>query len=174
MIPIDYNDPNDLWRHNGYDPYKGMSDDERMKAGCLQLASYIVMILFGLLLCALLGSCKSVEYVPVIEHHTDTLIQTKIVKDSVYLKDSTHVSEKNDTVKIEHWHTEFLKKEVHDTLYISKTDSVPAPYPVEKEVPAELTWWQQTRIHLANILLYLLALCGIIWICKNYIKKFLP
>jgi hypothetical protein len=132
------------------------------------------MILFGLLLCALLGSCKSAEYVPVIEHHTDTLIQTKIVKDSVYLKDSTHVSEKGDTVKIEHWRTEFVKKEVHDTTYISKTDTIPQSYPVEKEVPAELTWWQQTRLHIANILLYLLAICGVIWIGKIYVKRFLP
>lgn len=169
MIPIDYNDPNDMWRHNGYDPYKGMSDDERMKAGCLQLASYIVMILFGILLCALLGSCKSVEYVPVIEHHTDTLIQTKIVKDSVYLKDSTHVSEKNDTVKIEHWHTEFLKKEVRDTVYISKTDSVPAPYPVEviKEVPAELSMWEALKMKAGGIAILLCIFAFLFWIWRS-------
>ena len=173
---MDFTNPNDFWMHPDNDPYKGMSDDERMKAGCLQLASYIVMILFGLLLCALLGSCTTTKYVPVIEHHTDTLIQTKIVKDSVYLKDSTHVSEKNDTVKIEHWHTEFLKKEVRDTVYISKTDSVPAPYPVEvtKEVPAELTWWQQTRLHLANILLRLAAIAAVIYVGKRHIKSLLP
>ena len=153
MFMMDFTNPNDFWTHPDYDQYKGMSDDERMKAGCLQLASYIVMILFGLLLCALFGSCTTTKYVPVIEHRTDTLIQTKIVKDSVYLKDSTHVSEKNDTVKIEHWHTEFLKKEVHDTLYISKTDSVPAPYPVEviKEVPAELTMWERLKMKAGGI-----------------------
>ena len=171
---MDFTNPNDFWTHPDYDPYKGLSDDERMKAGCLQLASYLIMIFIGLLLCALLGSCKSVEYVPAIEHHTDTLIQTKIVKDSVYLKDSTHVSEKGDTVKIEHWRTEFVKKEVHDTIYISKTDTIPQPYPVEKEVPAELTWWQQTRLHLANILLWLAAICAIIYIGKKHINSILP
>ncbi len=169
MIPIDYNNPNDNWMQTGYDPYKGMIDDERMKAGCLQLASYIVAILFGLLLCALFGSCKSVEYVPVIEHHTDTLIQTKIVKDSVYLKDSTHVSEKNDTVRIEHWHTEFLKKEVHDTVYISKTDSVPAPYPVEviKEVPAELSMWELLKMKAGGIAILLCIFAFLFWIWRS-------
>ena len=164
---IDYTNPNDFWTHQDCDPYKGLSDDERMKAGCLQLASYIVMILFGLLLCALLGSCKSVEYVPVIEHHTDTLIQTKIMKDSVYLKDSTHVSEKNDTVKIEHWRTEFFKKEVHDTVYISKTDSVPAPYPVVKEVPAELNWWQRLKMKAGGLSILLCLLAFLIWIYRT-------
>ena len=169
MFMMDFTNPNDFWMHPDNDPYKGMSDDERMKAGCLQLASYIVMILFGLLLCALLGSCTTTKYVPVIEHHTDTLIQTKIVKDSVYLKDSTHVSEKNDTVKIEHWHTEFLKKEVHDTVYISKTDSVPAPYPVEviKEVPAELTMWEQLKMKAGGIAILLCIFAFLFWIWKE-------
>ena len=91
----------------------------------------------------MLTGCKSIEYVPVIEHHTDTLIQTKVVHDSIHVKDSTHVSEKQngDTVLIERekWHTKFVYRDVHDTLYVSKTDSVPKPYPVIKEVPRPLT-----------------------------------
>ena len=169
MIPIDYNDPNDMWRHNGYDPYKGMSDDERMKAGCLQLASYIVMILFGLLLCALLGSCKSVEYVPVIEHHTDTLIQTNIQRDSIYVHDSISVTQKGDTISIDRWHTKYIEKQVHDTLYISKTDSVPAPYPVEviKEVPAELTMWELLKMKAGGIAILFCIFAFLFWIYKS-------
>ena len=170
---MDYNNPNDFWTH-GYDPYKGMSDDERMKTGCLQMASYLVMIFIGLLLCALLGSCATTKYITVPEYHTDTLMINKTLHDSIFVHDSVSVFQKGDTVRIEKWHTKYVEKQVHDTTYISKTDTVPAPCPVEKEVPAELTWWQQTRIHLANILLYLLAICGVIWICKSYIKKFLP
>ena len=169
MFMMDFTNPNDFWTHPDYDPYKGMSDDERMKAGCLQLASYIIMILFGLLLCALFGSCTTTKYVPVIEHHTDTLIQTKIVKDSVYLKDSTHVSEKGDTVRIEHWRTQFVKKEVHDTLYISKTDSVPAPYPVEviKKVPAELTMWERLKMKVGGIAILLCIFAFLFWVWKT-------
>ena len=164
---MDFTNPNDFWTHPDYDPYKGMSDDERMKAGCLQLASYIVMILFGLLLCALFGSCTTTKYVPVIEHYTDTLIQTKIVKDSVYLKDSTHVSEKGDTVKIEHWHTEFLKKEVHDTIYVSKTDSVPYPVEVIKEVPAELSMWELLKMKAGGIAILLCIFAFLFWIWRS-------
>ena len=74
-------------------------------------------------------------------------------------------------MKIEKWHTKYVEKQVHDTLYIAKTDSVPAPYPVIKEVPAELSWWQQTRLHIANILLWAFLIVGIVWIIK---KKLLP
>lgn len=155
--------------YEDYDPERDRQDVGHLIVG-------IIIGLWALFLMTMCTGCTTTKYVTIPAHHTDTLIQTKIVKDSVYLKDSTHVSEKNDTVKIEHWHTEFLKKEVHDTIYISKTDSVPAPYPVEvtKEVPAKLTWWQQTRLHLANILLMALALCAVIWIGKNHIKRLMP
>lgn len=45
---IDYNNPNDVWSHTGYDPYRGMNDDERMKAGCFQMAAFIITLI-GLL-----------------------------------------------------------------------------------------------------------------------------
>lgn len=37
---------------------------------------------------------------------------------------------------------------------------VPKPYPVEVEVPAPLTWWQQLRLWLGNILLIALLLAA--------------
>ena len=53
-------------------------------------------------------------------------------------------------------------------------DSIPVPYPVEKIVPAELSWWQQARIHLANIILYGLVIVGIILLGKWHLKKLKP
>ena len=168
---MDYFNPNDYWRHQDYDPYNGMNDEERLKAGCWQMVVFIAAVAISMIVCSFFTSCKSVEYVPVIEHHTDTLIQTKVQYDSIYINDSTVITEKGDTVKIEKWHTKYVEKQVHDTLYISKNDTVPQPYPVIKEVPAELSWWQQTRLHIANILLWALLIVGIGWIIK---KKLLP
>ena len=56
---MNYNNPNDPWMHTGYDPYKDMNDDERMKAGCIQASIVIVMILIGLCICCLFGSCTT-------------------------------------------------------------------------------------------------------------------
>ena len=44
---------------------------------------------------------------------------------------------------------------------------VPQPYPVEVEVPAPLTPWQQFRLSLANIMLFALALAAAIWALKK-------
>ncbi len=171
MTPIDYNNPNDMWQHNGYDPYKGLSDKERMAAGCLQLAAFVVIILAGLLLCALFSGCTTTKYVTVPEYHTDTLRQVTVRYDSVMVHDSIHVSEKGDTVRIERWHTQYRDRWRTDTIYQSKHDSIPYPVEVVKEVPAKLTWWQQTRLHLANIVLWLLALLAVIYVGKKHLGR---
>ena len=190
MTPIDYNDPNDMWRHNGYDPYKGMSDEERMKAGCFQGVAFFVMIMLGLALCALLSGCTTTKYVPVTEQHTEHHWHTDSVKerDSIHTENTTIIREVDSAAMAKYgiqmqnnqraWLV--LQREMeqrlrelehmtatHDTI----RDSIPYPVEVIKEVPAKLTWWQQTRLHLANILLYLLLIVGIIWIAKKHLGK---
>lgn len=87
-------------------------------------------------------SCKTREVV-VTEHHTDTLRLVQHHRDSIYLHDSTFVREyiQGDTVRIvtEMWHTKYRDRLKTDTLYRSRTDSVPVPYPVVKEVKKSLT-----------------------------------
>lgn len=167
----DYTNPNDPWMQTGYDPFKGLSEDERMKAGCLQAVGFILMIVLGLALCALLGSCTTTKYVQVPVVHNDTTIVTKHQRDSIWMHDSIMVSEKGDTVRIEKWHTKYIEKQVHDTLYQSKVDSVPYPVEVIKEVPAKLTWWQQTRLHLFNIIGIALAVIVVFYIGKWHITR---
>ena len=164
---MEYSNPNDYWRRQD-DLYRGMSDDERLQAGCLHGLFYIVAVGIAFAVCALFGSCTTTKYVPVIEHRTDTLIQTNLQHDSIYVHDSIMVSQQGDTVRIEKWHTKYVEREVHDTTYISKTDSIPKPYPVVQEVPAQLTWWQQTRLYLANILLWALGISIVIYIIKRF------
>ena len=192
MTPIDYNNPNDLWRNNGYDPYKGMSDEERMKAGCLQLFIMVGAFIVALLICALFSSCTTTKYVPMTEQHTEHHWHTDSVKerDSVHTENTTIIREVDSAAMARYgiqmqanqraWLV--LQREMENRLRELEHmtaqrdtvhDSVPVPYPVEvtKEVPAQLTWWQQTRIHLANILLYLLLIVGIIYMGKKHIKR---
>jgi hypothetical protein len=56
----------------------------------------------------------------------------------------------------------------------AKVDSVPYPVPVPTPVPAELSWWQQTRLHIANIVLYLLGICAAVLIIKRKFGKIIP
>ena len=132
--------------------------------GCF---SYIIGILAGLLMAVLLAGCTTTKYVPVPEVHHDTVRITQQQRDSIYLHDSIYVQTltRGDTVYLttDRWHTLYRDRWSHDTIYQSRTDSIPKPYPVEVKVPAELTWWQRLRIDIADIVLGLLAIAGIVW-----------
>jgi hypothetical protein len=146
-------------------------DEERMLEVIHRLVYALIAAAVGILLCALFSGCTTTKYVPVPEYHTDTLRQVTVRHDSVMVHDSIHVSEKGDTVRIERWHTQYRDRWRSDTIYQSKYDSIPYPVEVVKEVPAKLTWWQQTRLHLANIVLWLLALLAVIYVGKKHIGR---
>ena len=85
------------------------------------------------------------------EKGCDTTYIRQQMWDSIHVHDSIYVREKNDTVRIERWHTKYIESVRRDTVYQSRVDSVPVPYPVEVKVPRELTKWQKFRLTLGTI-----------------------
>ena len=170
MNMTDYNNPNDMWRNNGYDPYKGMSDEERMKAGCIQLAGIVGTIIVALLICALFGSCTTTRYVQVPVVHNDTTIVTKHHRDSIYVEkhDSIVLQTKGDTVTIDRWHfrDRWRDRVMVDTFYQSKTDTVIV---VKESAKAEavplwkILWQRKWRL---AIILAIMAVSLWIWKTK--------
>jgi len=129
-------------------------------------------ILFAIVVLALLMcSCKSVEYVPVIEHevHHDSIYFTKVQKDSVWLHDSILIKDRGDTVWVEKWHTKYIEKLRIDTTYIAKVDSIPVPYEVTKYVEKKLL---KTQIVLMAIglLTLMVAIVGLAWWLKKILQ----
>ena len=104
---------------------------------------YILIILLASAIC----SCRSVEYVPreTIKH--DTMYINKLIKDSIYLKDSVYIHSKNDTVFVEKHKYQYIDKVVRDTSYVVKSDTISVPYPVEKK----LTRWQELKLDIGGI-----------------------
>ena len=94
-----------------------------------------------ILLAMAVTSCRSVRYVPVETVKHDSVYVGKVVRDSVFVKDSVLVV-KGDTVTEYRWKYVFKYKNRTDTLYVSRTDTIRVPYPVE----AKLTKWQQFKM----------------------------
>ena len=140
-----------------------------------------------------LTSCTTTRVVPVPEvheqhhWHTDSVIK----RDSVIHDRQTTIRELDSAAMAQYgiqlkqnekaWMVSVaeLRREVErlESMTADRDtvrDSIPVPYPVEKIVPAELSWWQQARIHLANILLYGLGIVGIIQLGKWHLKKLKP
>lgn len=139
--------------------------------------SVLAILLLTLVVVAfLLTGCQSARHVVPgpVQVRTDTVIMTKYQRDSIYLKDSSYVQEiqRGDTIFVisRKWLVKYVDRWKTDTLYEHGTDSVPVPYPVEVEVPAQLTAWQQFRLHIANILIYFGVFWLILWLVKLFLK----
>lgn len=128
----------------------------------------VSFVLFVVLMTTLTG-CRSVKVVEVEKVHTDTTYIRQQMWDSIHVHDSIYVREKNDTVRIERWHTKYIERLRTDTVYQSRVDSVPVPYPVEVKVQRELTWWQKFRLTLGTIALGAIGVGIVLLILK--IKK---
>ena len=162
---MNYNDPNEYWRREG----DGMKEEERLKVAIVQGLTFVTMLIVLLALCAVLGSCTTTKVVTVEKVRTDTLREKHTERDSIWLHDSIHIREKGDTVIIERWHTKWQNHTAHDTVYKSRTDSVPVPYPVIQEVAKPLTVMQKGLMGLGGF-----ALLGLIVGLAWKVKKFLP
>ena len=99
-------------------------------------------------------SCTRHVYVPVETTKSDTVYLNRVRLDSIYMRDSVFIEKSGDTIR------EFQFKDRIDTLYISKTDSIQVPYPVEvvKYKTPQWCWW---------------ALGGIVLLLVPYIVKWI-
>lgn len=127
------------------------------------------LFFFVMVVLCCISSCTTTKYVPVVEYHTDTLIQKMTQRDSIYLHDSTIVREKGDTVLIERWHTKYRDREVHDTVYQSRIDSVPAPYPVTEYVECKMS-----SIDKFLIATGILSIISVLIFAAYKLRRFLP
>ena len=97
------------------------------------LARLIAFILFLFLL--LLSSCKTTSnttaIVPVHSATHDTILLRKVKYDSIYIDRWQRIERKADTVFYDRVKTEFRYRLLRDTVYKTRTDTVP----VVKQVP---------------------------------------
>ena len=138
--------------------------------------------LFSILLCLCLVlsmiSCTTTKFVEVPVTHTDTLIQTKVQRDSIWKHDSIYLHEwmKGDTVYIEktRWLTDYKERLRIDTVYIAKHDTVRVA--VTQQQTRQLTWFERWRVRIGTIFFIMLGLfalyCG--WSFWKNVRNKLP
>lgn len=88
-------------------------------------------------------SCTRHVYVPVETTKSDTVYLNRVQLDSIYMRDSVFVEKSGDTIREFQYKYIYRFKDRIDTLYISKTDSIQVPYPVEvvKYKTPQWCWW---------------------------------
>lgn len=105
-------------------------------------------------------SCTRHVYVPVETTRSDTVYMNRVQLDSIYMRDSVFIEKSGDTIREFQYKYIYRFKDRIDTLYISKTDSIQVPYPVEvvKYKTPQWCWW---------------ALGGIVLLIVPYIVKWI-
>ena len=146
----------------------------------------------GLIACALItlcSSCTTTKYVPVQQQHTEHHWHTDSVKerDSVHTENTTIIREVDSAAMAKYgiqmqanqraWlvlqrEMEQRLRELENMTATRDTirDSIPYPVEVTKEVPAPLTWWQQTRIHVGGVVIWLALIILIVYIIRIFRK----
>ena len=159
---------------------------EQYKVWIWSVVGIVVCILIG----GLLSGCTTTKYVPVesshTEHHwhTDSVIE----RDTTYHEiittimqlDSAEMARYGITLKQAEraWlvKSKELERQIQQLMQLSQQkdtvrDSIPVPYEVTKEVPAKLSWWQQTRLHMGEALLAVIAIL-LVWGIFRIFKMF--
>lgn len=126
-----------------------------------------IILLFAALLAALLCGCTRTVYEPVETVRTEKDVVTRWLTDTVIQNDTRFIFVKGDTVI--DWRDRWRErtKEVHDTVYIERTDSVPVPYPVERE----LSRWERVKVDYGGFALGLVGsvlAVAVIWLAKKF------
>lgn len=101
--------PNEHWQNPAF---KDMEPEDSMLAGCVTAAAYVCMFLFGLLLCALLGSCKSQKNLIHEKEQKDSVrvdvrYQTIIVPDTVFVEIPPQIAERTTADSTSHLENDY-------------------------------------------------------------------
>lgn len=128
-----------------------------------------VIFLFSITIVLLCSGCTRKVYVPLETVRTEKDVVTRWFTDTVIQNDTRFIFVKGDTVI--DWRDRWREriKEVHDTLYIERTDTVRVPVPVERK----LKKWEQTKMDFggAAIGATVVVLCiAVVWLIKNFRK----
>lgn len=127
---------------------------------------FIILLTLGLVGCR----TQQVDITEADNIH-DTCFITRIVHDSIEMHDSTfcHIYEKADTVfqTLEKWHTKYKERLQHDTVYVSRIDTVTITKTImqkEQKIP----WYHKI---FDSILVMILIAIGMAVLVFSVIKK---
>ena len=153
------------------------SNEGAILSGCLQGVLGIILVVLIVLLCCMLSACRTQkEAVTDTRHTADTVYAMKTFRDSIWLHDSIYVSQqqRGDTILLttDRWHTQYRDRWRTDTIYRSRTDTVVKTIVKQQQgKPAgTLTWWQQTRLYVANVLMGGMLIAIAVWLIRRRMR----
>ena len=121
-----------------------------------------MMLLFLLLLCG----CRT-EYVPIESVRYDSVMIEKLMRDSVFVRDSVYVREKGDTVYVGKDRYVYVYRIVVDTFFAEKIREVEVPVPVERK----LSWWERVKLEYAEWVIAVIVAIALVYALRQWLAR---
>ena len=110
--------------------------------------------------------CRT-EYVPVESVWYDSLMIEKLMRDSVFVRDSVYVQEKGDTIyKYKDKYVYVYKNRV-DTFYMEKIREREVPVPEERK----LTWWERVMLEYAEWVFGMIVAIALVYALRQWLAR---
>ena len=122
----------------------------------------MLILLFLLLLCG----CRT-EYVPIESVRYDSEMVEKLMRDSVYVRDSVYLKEKGDTIYKYKDRFVYVYKNRVDTFFVEKIREVEVPVPVERK----LTWWERVKLNYAEWVIGVIVAMALIYAFRQWLAR---
>ena len=122
--------------------------------------------MWWVLLFLCLCGCRT-EYVPVESVRYDSLMIEKLMRDSVFVRDSVYLKEKGDTIYKYKDRFVYVYKNRVDTFFAEKIREIEVPVPVERK----LTWWEVVKMEWLDRIFAALIIVALYWNLKEWLAR---
>ena len=123
---------------------------------------YLILLLIMYFFC----ECRT-EYIPIESVRYDSLMIEKLMRDSVFVRDSVYLQEKGDTVFKYKDRFVYVYKNRVDTFFAEKIREKKVPVPVERE----LTWWERVKLNYAEWVIAVLVAIALVYALRQWLAR---
>ena len=116
--------------------------------------------------CLIMCSCIT-EYVPLEVVRYDSVMIEKLMRDSVFVRDSVYLKEKGDTIYKYKDRFVYVYKNRVDTFFAEKIREIEVPVPVERK----LTWWEVVKMEWLDRIFAALVIVALYWTIKEWLAR---
>ena len=122
--------------------------------------------MWWVLLFLFLCGCRT-EYIPIESVRYDSVMIEKLMRDSVFVRDSVYLKEKGDTIYKYKDRFVYVYKNRVDTFFAEKIREKEVPVPVERK----LTWWEVVKMEWLDRIFAALIIVALYWNLKEWLAR---
>lgn len=123
---------------------------------------YLILLLIMYFFC----ECRT-EYLPIESVRYDSVMIEKLMRDSVFVRDSVYLQEKGDTIYKYKDRFVYVYKNRVDTFFAEKIREKEVPVPVERK----LSWWERVKLNYAEWVIAVLVAIALVYALRQWLAR---